>query len=124
MGLQNKSFSSPLSAHFLFLLPTRAGSKGLKWCLGRELISCVVATRQKVTTAEGPDPDTCLWSLGRAKTALAFLARLPASQAGEAWLINSLPSKSDAKALLSAGLRKSSYQISKMQLDLQVSSEI
>lgn len=87
------------------------------------MISCVVAMRQKVT-AEGPDPDTCLPSPGQAKMALAFLARLPASQAGEARLINSLRSKKDAKALLSAGLRKSSYQTSKMQLDLQVSSEI
>lgn len=55
----------------------------VKWCLGKEVISCVVAMRQKVT-AEGPDPDTCLPSLGPAKMALAFLARLPASQAGEA----------------------------------------
>lgn len=76
------------------------------------MISCVVAMRQKVT-AEGPDPDTCLLSLGQAKTALAFLASLPASQAGEDWLINSPPSKNDAKALLSTGLRKK--QLSKQQ---------
>lgn len=64
------------------------------------------------------------WPLGQAQPSLAFLVRPPASQAGEGSLINSLPSKSDAKASPSAGLRKSSYQISKMQLDLQVSSEI
>lgn len=86
------------------------------------MISYVVAMRQKVTAER--DPDTCLPSLGQAKMALAFLASLPASQAGEAWLINSLLSKNDAKALLSAGLRKSSYQASTKQLDLQVSSEI
>lgn len=87
------------------------------------MISCVVAMRRKVT-AEGPGPDTCLPSLGQAKMALAFLAGLAASQAGEACLINSLRSKRDAKALLSAGPRKSSYQTSKTRLDLQVSSEI
>lgn len=64
------------------------------------------------------------WPLGQALPSLAFLARPPASRAGEGLLINSLPSKSDAKALPSAGLCKSSYQISKIQLDLQVSSEI
>lgn len=45
-------------------------------------------------------------------------------KAGEGLLINSCPSKSDANTLPSAGPRKSSYQISKIQLDLQVSSEI
>lgn len=82
--------------------------------------------RLKVTAEwpDPPDPDTCRWPLGQASPSLAFLARLSASQAGEGLLINSLPSKSDAEVSPSAGLGKSSYQISEMQLDLQVSSEI
>ena len=92
----------------------------------REVISFVVAMRPK-GTASGlmrPIQTPAGWPLGQAAPGLAFLARPPASPAGEGLLINSLPSKSDAKALPSAGLCKSSYQISKIQLDLQVSSEI
>lgn len=108
---------------FPFLLPARAGSKALKRCLGKEVISCVVAMRQKVTT-EGSEPDTCLLVPWPGQDGSGLPSTSSCQPSREAWLINSLPSKNDAKALLSAGLRKSSYQISKMQLDLQVSSEI
>lgn len=111
---------------FLSPLPTRAGARvsndvwRKRWFPllslwgWRSLLSGLVRLIQTPAS----------WPLGQAQPCLASLARPPASQAGEGLLINSLPSKSDAKASPSAGLRKSSYQISKMQLDLQVSSEI
>lgn len=90
------------------------------------MISFVVTMRLKVTAEwpDVPDPDPCQLAPGPGPLRLAFLVRPPASQAGEGLLINSLPSESDATAAPSAGLRKSSHQTSKMQLDLQVSSEI